>query len=236
MVRWESELIPILSGAKSKLKAGHEEAVEVASGYGIADLVFFDFNESVVNERIKQNLNPIEHANLIRILIELDHYSENESINITLLKKTTPFLKDEIITYLVKNHFLVKQQEGDGKPIFKKGVSYRNGLEDVIAIEAKLKDWKRGLYQAYRYRFYADKSYLAIYTKAIATPLKNLDEFKKYNVGLIEVKDSGIKVHFNPKKEKNLDPYTKAVAYERLLGLQKGLFPGDQEVTGLIPV
>lgn len=236
MVRWESELIPILSGAKSKLKGGHKEAVEVASGYGVADLVFFEFNKNIVNERIKQRLNPIEQANLIRLLIELEHYAKDESINITALKKSAPFLKEEVITYLVEHNFLVKNYDEKNKLSFKKGISYQNGLEGVIAIEAKLKDWKRGLYQAYRYRSYADKSYLAIYTKSIATPLRNIDEFKKYNVGLIEVMDTGVKVHFNPKKEKRADAYTKAVAYESLLSLQKDFFPDTQEITGLVTV
>lgn len=238
MVRWESELIPILADddARKLLRGGEGTASEVASGYGVADLVFFNFDKKIIEERVKRKLSPIEQTNLLRILLELQRYGNNESINITTLLKKAPFTKEDVITYLIENKFLVSDPLNPDGKIFKKGVGYENGLQDVVAIEAKLKDWKRGLYQAYRYRSYADKSYLAVYTRAIKSPLQHIDEFKKYNVGLIEVRDDSIKVHYRPKKERHADPFTKAVAYESLLSQQKDLFPGFKEIPRSITV
>ena len=236
MVRWESELIPILSNARQQLGGYNEVAVEVSSGYGIADLVFFEFNKAVVDERVRKGLNPIDQANLLRVLVELQRYGKNQSISVTMLRKKAPFLKTSLVTYLVENNFLVPDSSNSQKGYFKKGSEYQNGLQEVVAIEAKLKDWKRGLFQAYRYRSYADKSYLAVYTKAINAPLKNIEEFKKFNVGLIEVADDGIKVHYRPKKEKKADRLMKAIAYENILALQEDLFPDFQEITPLIAV
>ena len=47
----------------------------------------------------------------------------------------------------------------------------RNGHK-IIAIEAKLSDWKNGFYQALRYRYFANQSYLAIKNGYI----KNIDK------------------------------------------------------------
>lgn len=233
-VRWESELIPILSNAGQQIGGGKKAAVEIASGYGVADLVFYDLNSDIVEERVQKHLNPIDQANLLRILVDLQTYSTDDTISLTMMRKKNPHLKNELVTYLVDNNFLIPDDSEEG--LFKKGTDYKNGLQEVVAIEAKLKDWKRGLYQAYRYRSYADKSYLAVYAKSINAPLKHLDEFKKFNVGLIEVAETYVKIHYRPKKEKKLDGFMKAVAYENILASEKDLFPNGQEVPSLIGV
>lgn len=234
MVRWESELIPILTGSRGKVARCSETAVELSSGYGIADLVFYELNEAIVNDRIAKRLSPIEKANLIRLLVELRRFKSDETFSITLLRKKTPTLSKELITYLVENEFLIPIDENE--QTFIKGNDYQNGIKEIVAIEAKLKDWKRGLYQAYRYRGYADKSYLAVYTKSISSPLAHIDEFKKYNVGLIEVADDGIVVHYKPKKERRSDDYMKAIAYENLLAIKKNSAPSLDEVARLVSV
>ena len=68
-----------------------------------------------------------------------------------------------------------------------------------IAIEVKIKDWRQGLYQAWRYNSFAEKSYLAIY-KPYA---KNVDvsQFVEYNVGLIVFDEESIAILNQPKKQ-----------------------------------
>lgn len=65
-----------------------------------------------------------------------------------------------------------------------------------IAIEVKVSNWKQGLYQAWRYCSFAEKSYLALY-KEFA---KNVDIglFKKHNVGLIVFDEKTIQVLHHP--------------------------------------
>lgn len=71
---------------------------------------------------------------------------------------------------------------------------------NFVAIEVKIKDWQQGLYQAYRYNSFAEKSYLALYEKYCRGV--DIDLFKKYNVGLISFNETGIKVLNKPKKNK----------------------------------
>ena len=74
---------------------------------------------------------------------------------------------------------------------------YKDRL-NFVAIEVKIKDWKQGLYQAYRYNSFAEKSYLALYEKYCVGV--DIDLFKEYNVGLISFNETGIKVLNRPKK------------------------------------
>ena len=87
----------------------------------------------------------------------------------------------------------------------------------MVAIEAKLSNWKRGLYQAYRYKEYANKSYVALHSDYIHRARKHIQDFERYNVGLVEVKDNDIEIIFEPKKEELKGNIYSALVYEDLL-------------------
>jgi hypothetical protein len=76
-----------------------------------------------------------------------------------------------------------------------------------IAIEVKIKDWKQGLYQAWRYNAFAEKSYLALYRKHAHN--FDIELFRQYNVGLIIFDETGIEVRNTPKHNKFAqEPYS----------------------------
>lgn len=65
-----------------------------------------------------------------------------------------------------------------------------------IAIEVKISDWKQGLYQAWRYYSFAEKSYLALYKEYAKKA--DIELFKKHNVGLIVFDEKTIRVLHHP--------------------------------------
>lgn len=85
--------------------------------------------------------------------------------------------------------------------------------KEVISIEAKLKNWKRALVQAYKYRTFSRKSYVYMDIDYINAPLENIDEFKKFNVGLAGVSETGITVYYEPKEE---EPFSEKL-YKKAL-------------------
>lgn len=85
------------------------------------------------------------------------------------------------------------------------------------AIEAKLKDWRKGLMQASRYRFFANRSVLVLPPATTASALAFLATFKTLNVGLWEF-DTGtcrLRKHFTPRMGRPLN----AKARERAIHL-----------------
>ena len=106
--------------------------------------------------------------------------------------------------------------------------NYKIGLGNIIAVEAKIKNWKRGLYQAYHYKWFANVSYLALHRNYTKQAQKNIDLFKKLNVGLISITEKGVeKILYSPIKEKPQSQYMTAVVFEKLLAkdLIKRKFP-----------
>lgn len=77
---------------------------------------------------------------------------------------------------------------------------------EIISIEAKLKNWKRALRQAYRYKSFSEESYVFMDETYISSPLKNIEEFKKYNIGLCGVTTEKINVYYKPVDNK---PFSK---------------------------
>ena len=63
--------------------------------------------------------------------------------------------------------------------------------ERIIAIEAKLSDWRRALYQASRYLDYANQSWVVLDSKAFANARLHVDEFQHRGIGLAGVSPTG---------------------------------------------
>lgn len=102
---------------------------------------------------------------------------------------------------LVESFLAVLEQQACpwGKVEFSCEFDYLRGRVDVIAVdpantviafEAKLKDWKSALHQAYRNTCFAHQSYVVLPKSTAFTALSYLAEFEKRGVGLCYV-DSG---------------------------------------------
>lgn len=77
----------------------------------------------------------------------------------------------------------------------------------VAAVEAKLRDWRRALQQAYRDKLFADRVYVAVPEEFSSPAISNISEFRRASVGLIVVGDNGIKTYFHPPKNTERSEY-----------------------------
>lgn len=80
----------------------------------------------------------------------------------------------------------------------------------LTAIEGKLSDWRKGLMQASRYRFFANRALLILPPAVTSAALEFLGTFRDLNVGLWEFDSTTglIRKHFTPRCGKPLN--TKA--------------------------
>lgn len=84
-----------------------------------------------------------------------------------------------------------------------------NGEEytETIAFELKLRKWKRALVQAFKYRAFAEKSYVVIDEGNVGPAIKSIEMFQKSNIGLLSIDEGGtVKSYFEPNSE---DPYSE---------------------------
>lgn len=63
--------------------------------------------------------------------------------------------------------------------------SINDTIHYMIAIEFKLKNWKRALKQAFRYRNFANEVYVVLDQEQSKSALDNIDLFERANVGLV---------------------------------------------------
>lgn len=74
-------------------------------------------------------------------------------------------------------------------------------IDYIISIELKLKNWKRALKQAFKYRSFSNESFVVMDDASIKFASKKLDLFIKSNIGLASFnKNIEFKIHYYPKK------------------------------------
>lgn len=82
---------------------------------------------------------------------------------------------------------------------FKKETSQGEQVLRTFAFEMKRFDWKRALWQAFRYSSFAHHSCVVLDSCYVHRALSSLDKFKRSNIGLISVStDGAIQWHYRP--------------------------------------
>jgi hypothetical protein len=198
MFRYEKDMIPVLREHLTQVYKTDFFLEEFSSGLGIADLVFttkkIDVRDTLVD--YESMFYIINYFNIINIKI-----NPAELIATHNLKKDK-FSK--VIRFLTELNFIVRYN--DGNFIVKQ--CFTPCLQNIYSIEAKLEDWKKGFYQALRYRQYSQKCFLAIskeYAHRVDTEL-----LKTNNVGLISVSPTSIEIVINPSYQ---EPTNKTAFY-----------------------
>lgn len=70
----------------------------------------------------------------------------------------------------------------------------------TIAFEMKLKDWKRALSQAFRYRAFAQCSYVVMDQAFVGRAVASIESFQRADIGLVSVSHAGaVSVHHRPR-------------------------------------
>lgn len=210
MFHLEKEMIPILKRDLQKIFGSTHTAEEFVSGNGRPDLVF----ASASSERSFWKDTPPDYQTLHLLIKYLNkegrvlRVDEVLGIGIQSRKKIQSIidtLRDlGFVEYKDKNHLIVRRK-------------YQPITEEFVSIEAKLSDWKSGVYQAVRYKAFSNSSYLAISEEY----LDKVDrKFLKQNgVGLITVSGAGARIVVRAKKNKPTSIVSHYYLGERLISV-----------------
>lgn len=205
----------VLPFAKSKKNNALVALEEFSVGTGISDLTIFSVDKALLKQRKQNSALPLTEKVYVDILMYITSARAVKSAD--LVEHFTPNYSRSLVERSVER--LV------GRCVLSKsGDTYRpcldiqtNSTQNIIAIEAKVKDWRSGLRQAIRYQEYADYSYLAVYEKHITKCIENKAIFDALGIGLIGVSDQGISLHWSAKPSNLLSYENKILAFERFL-------------------
>lgn len=81
-------------------------------------------------------------------------------------------------------------------------------VKRIIAIEAKLMDWRRAMSQAYQYQRYANQSWVVLDASKARGALEAKEQFQRLNVGLKVLTRAGVsKTYVTPRLKPAKSPY-----------------------------
>lgn len=170
------EVVPIVFVEENDLLSNFSVFREVNVGYGSADVVIADICCSC--SELSLNLEEKDLA-VLEMVMQKGKVYKNEVSESTRLK---PLVVSKILKKLEDNYFLVT--ENDEVVLCN---SYRKIVKKSIAIEAKLKNWSRALKQAYRYKCFANYSFVCLPSANAKPAIGQIDKFKEAGVGLMTI-------------------------------------------------
>lgn len=176
IIQTENQLVEELA-RKLKREFNTDTVVrEFHAGYGIADLAFA---RNFYSQKNNLNREPVNNYYALKCLLTLSQKKYFSQDDIFKAAGVSPNLGKKIIQLLITKNYIKKE----GKTLYSGTCLIRNPIKHLVAIEAKLTDWKQGILQARRYKSFTDECYLAILSKSE----KNIDfnYLEKFGIGLI---------------------------------------------------
>ncbi|PIE95584.1 hypothetical protein CO726_09790 [Bacillus fungorum] len=193
---------------------------EIGGGYGIADLIVIKNKTEFLRFLESRNGVHFQSNEQIKIFMYLWKKRKGVSFEEILSNHYIPAekLKYKILKYLVSIEAVTLRE---GK--YFRNKSFNIFSADMVAIEGKLSNWQSGLAQAIRYQRFARSTYVALDVDYIHRV--DLNEFKKYNVGLISV-GSKVQVLNKPHIKQPLDPVMRYRIAENIIQASSSLNTG----------
>jgi len=166
---------------------------EFNSNFGIADIVLGTFRSSKsTNIRKPINLNWLYPLSTLKrsTCLSLDEFQGTFGFSkISALKRIKEY---------ERAGFVIRGNSGQIKVL----KEYKFVTNLVISIEAKLRDWRKALFQAKRYQRFSDFSFVLLDARMKRNALKNINVFIDQNIGLLSLNANSIEVHLVPQKNK----------------------------------
>lgn len=165
---------------------------EFDSKFGVADIVIGTFlPDSRISSRKPMNENWVATLSKLKLHDEftLSSFAKNEYVSENYARKIlNQFEQSGYVKKLRPKHYELMKE-------------YNVQLQKTVAIEAKLKNWKRALDQAYRYRHFSNYSFVLLDEKHTGPAIKNIEKFKALNIGLASM-GKKMSILFKPKENK----------------------------------
>ncbi len=179
---------------------------ELKLGYGVPDVVVTHYTRP---SHLRSTY--LNHFDLLLLDLIIRKMEINFALIIHTTKSSKRRIKDSLLK-LIKEEFVVIEND-----LYKPNKPYNSIVTQTVAIEAKLYSWKRALKQAYRYKWFSEHSFVFLPIENIRSAEKNIEMFKKFEVGLASVCKDSINVIYAPCPSPPICSTMKAVLNEHVL-------------------
>lgn len=229
----ELDMLPVLAVNGTQLAAPRFRAVnptsvcELPMGLGIPDLVVGFLDEEALAARQELGVGPLQERMDVAVLacigsngMEIGDLAMRTGVSPRQLRHTS-------LARLTQRGIVEQIDRRRWRATFQ----YRPLPVHIVAVEAKLRDWRRGVGQARRYLRFANRVYLALDAHKAAPAIPHRRQLRELGVGLVTVAacDSAIEVVGRPVERGALSRFEFSYAGELLWSLSiQGLNWGSQ--------
>lgn len=207
----EKEMVALLKATLENTYSSKSIQIscEVSLGFGIADMVVSSLkNETSESDRTEQRLGASE----INIFTLLESREKLTLLELMITTRIDKYRLQSILSNLTRRNLI--KLEDDKYSVLN---DFDLFFENNFAIEAKLRDWKRALKQAYRYLWFAEYSFVVLDEYFCRPAIEHQKLFEQYNVGLASINDKGeLKRYFTPPRKKPYDINMQRLFSEKL--------------------
>jgi hypothetical protein len=159
----------------ARRRSGFQVFYELIVGHGIADVVVIQFDERAVQERLRDDQGPVEDHLQMRTLLAVQTRPRRIADLAEGLRVSPDYLRRAVLPRLVEGGWVSRSDSQE----WALTTPFRPVARAIIAIEAKRRDWPRGLSQARRYRSFANQTYVvldAVGTQSLLNKRQLLDD------------------------------------------------------------
>lgn len=181
---------------------------EVTVGYGIADLVAGIGEDSRLRNRRRQAA-PIDKPIQLALLDFCTSFRTIEELRDWAPRGWSSLQREALRPLLEQGLLMVTGTR------YRSRIRPKDPFDEIVAVELKLRDARRGVAQAAAYRTFADRSYLALPSKRVQTSA--IEASRKSGVGLLSVEPDGVEVVVMPSTSPISTPLRRRIASERVL-------------------
>ncbi|MEW2133493.1 hypothetical protein [Streptomyces sp. NPDC005435] len=226
-------MLSLISEQSARLLPGRsiETLFEVQTSAGIPDIVFIEFDKTILKHRTThQQSFIVDFADMcvLRALNEM----EAETISAASLSKQVPFsakyISSNILPRLMEYGHVQKESRGHWHAVSK----YVSPAKHIGTLEVKINDWRSGFSQTLRHRASADESWLVIASTHSSRAAAHKEWFKRAGIGLATLHpQSGIDHVVTPRAKKASSALN---VYRELLAERAAHLYSNGEVSGTI--
>lgn len=161
-------------------------ATERSLGWGRADLVAFRLDLDKCRARFEnRQFRALDRADHYRVLRCIPDVQTGNQVSLAVLcgelGRSPSYVRGALVSFLERAGYIIRVRPA----AYAKVNGFIPIAREVIAVEAKVADWRKGAIQAKRHRSFANRVYLAIAAEYIHRV--QLDVLRRHGIGLLSV-------------------------------------------------
>ncbi len=205
LLSFRSKTKPFLNKIHRKLSNNYDFVLEEFDSYnGIPDMVLGSFNSKV---KSRLNYCTVDY----NWVAPLTSFRKNDIVSLSEFSEKFGISKRKA-TQVLKQYRVAGYLKEIDSSTFEVAREYEMMAKAIISIEGKLKNWRRAVFQAQRYKRFSNLSFVLLEEKYSNPAIENIDLFKNANVGLITMKEDKVNIKFIPEWEDlRLSQYTARI-------------------------